>query len=456
MRVPFFIGGGKLNNRILMLLALLVFCCQMNVYAEGSSVKDTINTDVEPGKKDDKGLYISGTLIFWTDNIYGSEKRMIYGKKLYVVTNNKRNWISLRTDSDDAFYFDKYVIEDEKNPTIWTIRGGKCWFDKSTSADSSGLVGFITSLPVFNCDDTNFQENLKKYLEKGDCSGAENVYDVSQPTQDDSVELPKNLRTYGNVFEEAIEGTSISSMTPRYNAMTVRWDPPEDIQSYSYDVKIQVTYSKCTGVVTGRVPDLTKTETTSAEMVVTDYPYANRGTYDLTTGKEISRGDNQPEDYVINGDTLKKLNYSVDFNNMFPRTLKVWVRNRKGDKCSNWVAVSANASMPSGSDSKARVEDNNGNKVDNDTYNDTPVDNSKQNTYYETDKNGPNSSETPEFSLSKFLEYLKSGFGLMGSNGLVAFFARSFNYYPSQIWILITAGVACMIVVGIVNFALKR
>ena len=191
-------------------------------------------------------------------------------------------------------------------------------------------------------------------------------------------------------------------------------------------------------------------------MVVTDYPYANRGTYDLTTGKEIARGDNQPEDYVINGDTLKKLNYSVDFNNMFPRSLKVWVRNRKGDKCSNWVAVSANASMPSGSDSKARVEDNNGNKVDNDTYNDTPVDNSKQNTYYETDKNGPNSSETPEFSLSKFLEYLKSGFGLMGSNGLVAFFARSFNYYPSQIWILITAGVACMIVVGIVNFALKR
>ena len=450
MRVPFFVGGDLLKKIFIFLLVL--WCTAFNTFA-----RDRVDPILEKGEKDDKGVYTSGVVFCTTDlDGYLDYQYQVSGVGLYVVKSADgtsasiycSDWMKIQEffSSDGASYNKSSLYSlDYITPYRFHYR----------TADSVSHFKISSSIPVF-IDDENLKDNVNKYLENGDCSGAENVYDVSQPSQDDSVELPKNLRTYGNVFEEAIEGTSISSMTPRYNAMTVRWDPPEDIQSYSYDVKIQVTYSKCTGVVTGRVPDLTKTESTSAEMVVTDYPYANRGTYDLTTGKEIARGDNQPEDYVINGDTLKKLNYSVDFNNMFPRSLKVWVRNRKGDKCSNWVAVSANASMPSGSDSKARVEDNNGNKVDNDTYNDTPVDNTKQNTYYETDKNGPNSTETPEFSLSKFLEYLKSGFGLMGSNGLFAFFARSFNYIPSQIWSLITAGVACMIVVGIINFALKR
>lgn len=451
VRVPFFVGGDLLKKIVMILLVL--WCMTFNAYA-----RDRVDPILEKGEKDDKGVYTSGVVYVNTDLDNDFDfKYEVKGEGLYIwlsaddttgyIKANGAHTIQEYSSSDGTEYKKGSLYTFDGDGTFYRFR----YLDKSLTSHFK----VSSSLPIFR-EGQYTKEDLNKYLENGDTSGAENKYDVSQPTQDDSVELPKNLRTYGNVFEEAIEGTSISSMTPRYNAMTVRWDPPDDIQSYSYDVKIQVTYSKCTGVVTGRVPDLTKTETTSAEMVVTDYPYANRGTYDLTTGKEIARGDNQPEDYVINGDTLKKLNYSVDFNNMFPRSLKVWVRNRKGDKCSNWVAVSANASMPSGSDSKARVEDNNGNKVDNNTYNDTPVDNSKQNTYYETDKNGPNSTETPEFSLSKFLEYLRSGFGLMGSNGLVAFFARSFNYIPSQIWSLITAGVACMIVVGIINFALKR
>lgn len=448
MRVPFFVGGVLLKNK-LKLFFIICFCLfpSFGTFAADKPM-------LEPGTKDDKGCYSSGVL-YNVSNLDAdwNWKYTVSGSNLYLVSDSDNTVLYLYGDNItvQAFKSDDHETYEKWQQPYSHNSGGNIYIESDKSRRH-----YFSSLPVFDKTKSDFEENVKKYLENGDCSGAENGYDVSQPSQDDSVELPKNLRTYGNVFEEVIEGTSIPSMTPRYNAMTVRWDPPDDIQSYSYDVKIQVTYSKCTGVVTGRVPDLTKTETTSAEMVVTDYPYANRGTYDLTTGKEIARGDNQPEDYVINGDTLKKLNYSVDFNNMFPRSLKVWVRNRKGDKCSNWVVVSANASMPSGSDSKARVEDDNGNKVDNNMYNDTPVDNSKQNTYYETDKNGPNSTETPEFSLSKFLEYLKSGFGLMGSNGLFAFFARSFNYIPSQIWSLIIAGVACMILVGIINFALKR
>lgn len=312
-----------------------------------------------------------------------------------------------------------------------------------------------TNIPIFKYGDN---ESIKKYIESGDTSGAENEYDISQPDQDDSIELPKNVRTYGNVFETALRQASLQGRQVKYNAMTVRWDPPEDVESYSYDVKIQCTYSITSNSnlsATGRIPDLSKSETTSAVMIVTDYPYANRGIYDLTTGKEIARGENQPEDCVINEESLKKLTYSCDFENVFPTKLKIWIRNRKGNKCSNWVAVTSNASQVSGSDSKASVEDDNGNKVDNDTYNDTPIDNSDKHTYYDTDPD-TSSTESPKFSLKEFYSYLKSGFGLLGNNGLIAFFAKSFSFIPSNIWSLITGGVAVMIIVGIINFALKR
>lgn len=440
-------------KRIFVILAFILCWIPCHV----SYAKDFVTPMYEAGSKDDNGVYTSGTCFVTSDIKDDFDfQYQINGTGLFIWMNKSGTRVVL--NGKGIFTVQEFYSSDGvsyKKSTLYTCGDPDPFQFFNFTADELVHHKFYSSLPIFR-EGEYTKEQLDNYLKNGDLSGAYNKQDLSQPTQDDSVELPKNLRTYGNVFESAIEGVNVASMTPRYNAMTVRWDPPEDIESYSYDVKIQVTYSKCSGTVTGRVPDLTKTESTSADLVVTDYPYANRGTYDLTTGKEISRGDNQPEDFRIDGDTLKKLHYSVEFNNMYPRSLKIWVRNRKGDKCSNWVAVTSNASMPSGSNSKASVEDNNGNKVDNDSYNDTPIDNSKQNTYYETDKNGPNSSETPEFSLSKFLAYLKSGFGLMGSNGLFAFLSRSFSFIPSDIWNLIIAGVAAMIIVGIVNFALKR
>ena len=288
VRVPFFVGGDLLKNK-LKLFFVICFCLvpSFGTFAEDSVVNKPV---VESGTKDEKGCYTSGMLICLNETSGYAHRFTLSGSNLYAVVVDDNHYSICGSNVKYTFeYRDSY----DKDFIAW---------ENSSFSGSKSVAGKGTlygSIPIFDKNKEGYEDAVKRYLENGDCSGAENVYDVSQPTQDDSVELPKNLRTYGNVFEEAIEGTSISSMTPRYNAMTVRWDPPDDIQSYSYDVKIQVTYSKCTGVVTGRVPDLTKTETTSAEMVVTDYPYANRGTYDLTTGKEIARGDNQPEDYVI-------------------------------------------------------------------------------------------------------------------------------------------------------------
>lgn len=467
-------------KRILKFLLVICLCFVPTFGTYAADTTESTSSDDEQDwydaapELDDKGRRIKGTFDCLHEQKNDKVDKQWAWKGFFATSDGCAYWLKHGVQSSGSLswtpyefvctskilnnqsYRLLYVYNDNKNPDLSNSRissGFERYYYDYYGEEDTGH--FSSTLPIFKAGDT---DAINAYLENGDLSGAENEYDISQPEQDDSVELPKNVRTYGNVFETTLRQASLQGRQVKYNAMTVRWDPPSDINTYSYDVKIQCTYSITSNSnisATGRVPDLTKSETTSAVMIVTDYPYANRGTYDLTTGKEIARGENQPEDCVINEESLKKLTYSCDFENVFPTKLKIWIRNRKGNKCSNWVAVTSNASQVAGSDSKANVEDDNGNKVASDDYDDTPIDNSDKKTYYETDPDS-SSAESPKFSLNEFYSYLKSGFGLLGSNGLIAFFAKSFSFIPSNIWILITAGIAVMIIIGIINFALKR
>lgn len=478
-------GSEKLKRVLLKFLLVICLCLVPTVGTYAADSTESSSSDDEQDwydaapELDDKGRRIKGTFDCYRERKGDKVDKQDSYKGYFACSEGCAYWLKHDPLSSGDLYWVPYEFVcttkqpkdaqyrlyefhlDNKNEELSKsfIKSNfeKFYYDyygyESKDVESTGH--FSSSLPIFKAGDT---DAINAYLENGDLSGAENEHDISQPEQDDSVELPKNVRTYGNVFETTLRQASLQGRQVKYNAMTVRWDPPSDINSYSYDVKIQCTYSITSNSnisATGRVPDLTKSETTTAVMIVTDYPYANRGTYDLTTGKEIARGENQPEDCVINEESLKKLTYSCDFENVFPTKLKIWIRNRKGNKCSNWVAVTSNASQVAGSDSKANVEDDSGNKVANDDYDDTPIDNSDKKTYYETDPDS-SSAESPKFSLNEFYSYLKSGFGLLGSNGLIAFFAKSFSFIPSHIWSLITAGIAVMIIIGIINFALKR
>ena len=422
MRVPFFVGGDLLKKIVIFLLVL--WCMAFNTFA-----RERVDPILEKGEKDDKGVYTSG-VVFCTTDLDGvlDYKYQVSGVGLYVVK------------SADGTNFAIYCSDWMKIHEFFSSDGANYTKSSTYSFDSTLPYAFLNqsdsmkshfrvsaSIPIF-IDDENLKDNVSKYLENGDTSGAENKYDVSQPSQDDSVELPTNLRTYGKYGYK------------QDNAMTVRWDVPTDVNNYTYDVRIKVDYS-------------TKDKDGSTDWynAVTDYPYERNDQYDLNTGKPISRNTSTPEDFKVNRDVVS----SIDFNGdgSYVRTIRaihVEVRNRLGDKCSNWVSVEAQVD----GDNSTNVKDNNGNVVQDDIYNGQNTNNSNHETQYDTDPDF--SKEDPKFSLSDFFNYLKSGFGLMGSNGLFAFFQRSFSFIPNDIWTLIIAGVACMIIVGIVNFALKR
>lgn len=422
VRVPFFVGGDLLKKIVMILLAL--WCMAFNALA-----RDRVDPILEKGEKDDKGVYTSG-VVFCTTDLDGclDYQYQVSGVGLYVVKSADGTSASIYCS--DWMKIQEFFSSDGANynkSSLYSFGADTPYRFHYQSKDNSSHFKISSSIPVF-LDDENLKSNVSKYLENGDCSGAENKYDVSQPSQDDSVELPTNLRTYGKYGYK------------QDNAMTVRWDVPSDVNNYTYDVRLKVDYS-------------TKDKDGSTDWynAVTDYPYERNDQYDLNTGKPISRNTSTPEDFKVNRDVVS----SIDFNGdgSYVRTIRaihVEVRNRLGDKCSNWVSVEAQVD----GDNSTNVKDNNGNVVQDDVYNGQNTNNSNHETQYDTDPDF--SKEDPKFSLSDFFNYLKSGFGLMGSNGLFAFFQRSFSFIPNDIWTLIIAGVACMIIVGIVNFALKR
>jgi len=51
--------------------------------------------------------------------------------------------------------------------------------------------------------------------------------------------------------------------------------------------------------------------------------------------------------------------------------------------------------------------------------------------------------------LGSFLDALKTGFGLLGDNGIIAFLKDSMNYLPESIMLLIFSGVGAVVIVGL-------
>ena len=71
-----------------------------------------------------------------------------------------------------------------------------------------------------------------------------------------------------------------------------------------------------------------------------------------------------------------------------------------------------------------------------------------QDSEFTTEHDNVNQSTYEEdLSQQGIMESLKNGFGLIGDNGLIAFFSSTFSYIPAWIWTLIGSGVALSIAV---------
>lgn len=304
---------------------------------------------------------------------------------------------------------------------------------------NSKAVNFDTNIPVFNADD---EEAINAYVENGDYSGAINSDDLDTPPveYDELVEKPQNVRTYGNI-------KNVVNFDDTKGQITVRWDVPQNqIDSYSYDLQVRVKY----------LESGTNFVWTGWSTQVSDYPYNGRDIYDLTTGEKVTRSSTLPEDFIVKQELIDKLvpdsiiSTPIGTSHRAVSEIEVRIRNRCGNKCSIWVSTK----KKSDNTNEVFATDDDGNIVDDEDYHGQDNDNSNQDTYYDTDYQDGGTSgtvNTDNVSVSSILGFIKSGFGLLGDNGIIALISRTYLYLPASIWTIIKFFVAMLVVIAIIG-----
>ena len=294
---------------------------------------------------------------------------------------------------------------------------------QNSDADNDDWLGFYcTNLPVFEKND---QESIAKYLENGDYSGAINSDDVKGVEYDETIELPHDLKFSGEVFfhKPLFGGYCFKTK----NVCGVSWQIPDD-NTLLYDLDVCGTFNTTSGQKTTQWHSLARHSSYSGDAVIFDFINGNLN---------LNLLDNSIASYVNSS--------GWDVDEMV--TLSVRVRNVKDGKCSNWVVLSMNQS---GSGS-AHVEDTDGNVVDNDEY-------TGSDGYDTNGKNGGSVADdnntvvdTSNISINGIMGYIKSGFGLLGSGGIIALMSQTYLYLPGSIWTIIKFFISMLVTICLIK-----
>lgn len=350
------------------------------------------------------------------------------------------------------------------SPVFWSINSCELYND------------FSTNIPIYDLNSDTFFDDANKYITTGDMSKSLN-YDLispdfgggAQPSDDsledaefdESVEKPLNGRTYGDVTKAV---NYKLAHTGRAGA-GVSWDITQKAldDNYTYDVQLKAFYFKSY--------ESSKIIETGWKNLYSNYPYDTGDTVDLKTGNTVKRTPATPERISFDYSIIKEVTGS-DY--MYPvnlwteitkgelltsadivKCVRVRVRNRCGSKCSNWMVINFYTN-----DGKANVsmEDDSGDYVPDEDYQGQDVNTDHTDIDYETDYDP---SKDPDFVLDKgtglqqLYSFIKSGFNINGSDGLIALFVSFFSYFPPAMGSALLVGTSLMVTIGLIKLVLK-
>lgn len=288
---------------------------------------------------------------------------------------------------------------------------------------------FDTNLPIFDEED---KEGISNYEKAGDYSSAANAEDIDNKNAEfnDSIELPRNLLVQGGYAQ------GLSSAYSLDKDCVFSWNQTVDTSNYLYDIDAQLIIQKVYS--SGSALGTEDYYTSGWQSVNSSYHYdgAQQITKKITSEflndcliEAALRNYNEST-----GEKMKYKGYMISH-------LKIRVRNRLASLSSDYVVIDINFD---GATTTATVESEDGDVQDNDEYNGGSV--------VDLD----NSVDADLSTITSILDFIRSGFGLLGSNGLIAMFSSFFVYLPGGLWTLILMGLGAVIFVGIINFLLKR
>ena len=284
---------------------------------------------------------------------------------------------------------------------------------------------FDTDIPIFDTTDPNYLDYIDAYIEEGDKTNAKNGNDFTDFVSE--VEMPQNL---------VVTGGYASHFEPAYsieNSLDFNWSQTVDTSVYYYQIDICM-----------EITEVSKSGGTN----LIGYPYSSgwvrysTSSYDGSNNINYSIPADELNDRLLEKclqDYVNSNKKQISYKGYLITKLMFRVRNLVGSNASDYVVVVIDKNSVS---TTAHVENDDGEKQDNDMYNDTDVAVPGKDSL---DFNNVN------IGLDGILSYIRGGFGLLGNNGIISLMSSCFLFLPQSFWTLLNFFVAMMVAVGVVK-----
>lgn len=412
-----------------MLIMVFVFGCVQFAFASDSS-------DIEKAVSSSPGQFY---LVALSDHVNGS-KDVLSAVSMKFDDDNMPNRICGVLKADGTMNSGYKILSDVKFNSFycyynsWSLYGGTPndndlgYYPAGGSTAIRNIKEYKTNVLLFSND-----EDAKTYIKTGQINNA--IYKPKENVEYDSdIEVPINLDIQLNGSSDFVPNVRISC------------NQSEAIDNRQLEVSYSVGYratwkllggiglnikSKTSPVVYGSIEQLDDSFDnggTAFETIISLSKFSNSSAPDKNA---FSQYEPTPKVYW----SLKKIKNENS-------EIKIWVRNRVGNKASKWVMVS-------GDSYKANFDvvssDENGNPTD-------LKDNSANaDTGYGSDYwNNRDTTPQEDYSSTNVktnLKDLKSNY-----TSLANFYKELFSFLPAEIWIILIGLVSTMVIIAIVKF----
>ena len=464
-----------IHKLVLMLGVLSCLSCSITAHADvGDDIEQPgVGEEVmEPGTKDDNGWYNQGCIIYQNVNssYIGTYSWSVSGSKLYLVKNGDTFY--------NLFADGKYTVTCSYRLDYSSRTESGTWTQEYTSSNINDFSMFQTNLPVFAHGDI---DAINAYLNDGDASGAENADDLDDdPDVDSSIELPQDIQ-----FDSASYKLSSYNGSPGLyfsNDVSCMWTQTCDTSNMAYQCQYKIT------LATVKRPDSDVLSYTADKVVTSDWLQAVPYGYDYKVYSGASTGKRSITKGILNDkiDSMHELYLSSGLLRVYKITIRVRNMDLETGNVSKWVNMTID--YLNGKDDIYIAPDDYDEDPDDDSDGDDGLgddssteeepsteDVSTESPTEEYTTEEPSTDDDPfdgdddfvapdlpddeigidDFNFKDIIIYIKSGFGLLGQNGILALIAALFQHVPSWIWTLLGVGITFIIIAMVFGLLVK-
>lgn len=411
------------------LIMVFVFGCVQFAFASDSS-------DIEKAVSSSPGQFY---LVALSDHVNGS-KDVLSAFSMKFDADNMPNRICGVLKADGTMNSGYKILSDVKFNSFycyynsWSLYGGTPndndlgYYSAGGSTAIRNIKEYKTNVLLFGNDD-----DAKTYILTGQVNNA--IYKPKENVEYDSdIEVPINLDIQLNGSSDFVPNVRISC------------NQSEAIDNRQLEVSYSVGY-RATWKLLGGIGLNIKSKTSSVvygSIEQLDDSFDNSGTAFETIISLSKFSNSSPPDKnaFSQYEPTPKVYWSLKEIKNENSEIKIWVRNRVGNKASKWVMVS-------GDSYKANFDvvssDENGNPTDL-KDNSANADTGYGSNYWNNRDTTPQ-EDYSSTNVKTNLKDLKSNY-----TSLANFYKELFSFLPTEIWIILIGLVSTMVVIAIIKF----